>query len=277
VTITRKGQASRIATEYVRIRNLKRKFASLVALGYRNLQGKIIDMQGFRLFLAFCYSPKEDNNDSREVDPSNFVDKILGSAHNLSDVLEALRKTGLLNYKNYDILRSIIQEYASDDQELNEKLTEYGEEVAGYAVVTKMEEHMDSELQQREQSVADPKLFSVLSLKVGQNVTEHTLQYVKEVWDSLAQRLQIPHSALLFEEVADGCIEITWKFPSHLTTFIIRRAQENTNYFREQRVLRVTIADRCIYEGEAPTPENINVEKKGPSWRKVGVNHQWYP
>ena len=148
MTITRKGQASRIATEYVRIRNLKRKFASLVALGYRNLQGKIIDMQGFRLFLAFCYSPKEDNNDSREVDPSNFVDKILGSAQNLSDVLEALRKTGLLNYKNYDILRSIIQEYANDDQELNEKLTEYEEEVAGYAVVTKMVGYMDAELQQ---------------------------------------------------------------------------------------------------------------------------------
>jgi len=276
MTLRRKSQASRIAAEYVRIRNIKRKFASLVALGHRNLQGKIINMRDFRLFLAFCYLPKEENNDSVEVDSSDFVDKILGSAQNISDVLEALRKTGLLNYKNYDILRSIIQEYASDDQELNEKLTEYEEEVAGYALVTKMEEHMDAELQQREQSEADPKLFNVLSLKVGQNVTEHTLQYVKEVWDSLAQRLQIPHSALLFEEVADGCIEIVWKFPCHLMTFIIRRAQESTNYFREQQVLRVTIANRCIYQGEAPTPEDINEEKKGPNWRKVCVSHQWY-
>ena len=73
-------------------------------------------------------------------------------------------------------------------------------------------------------------------------------------------------------KVADGCIEIIWKFPSHLTTFIVRRAQENTNYFREQQVLRVTIADRCIYQGEAPTSENINEEKKGPNWRKVCVD-----
>lgn len=273
MTLTRKGQASHIAAEYVRIRNIKRKFASLVALGHRNLRGKIIDMQDFRLFLAFCYSPKEDNNDSREVDPSDFVDKILESAQNLSDVLEALRKMGLLNYKNYDIFRSIIQEYASDDQELNEKLTEYAEEVAGYAVVTKMEEYMITEQQQHEQSEADPELFNVLSLKVGENVTERSLHYVKEVWDSLARRLEMPHSALLFEKVADGCIEIFWKFPSHLTTFIIRQAQENTNYFWEQRVLRVTIADKCIYQGEAPTPENISEEKKGPNWRKVGVNH----
>ena len=148
MTLTRKGQASCIAAEYARIRSINRKFASLVALGHRNLRGKIIDMQDFRLFLAFCYSPKEDNNDSRELDPSNFVDKILGSAQNLSDVLEALRKTGLLNYKNYDIFRAIIQEYASDDQELNEKLTEYEVEVAGYAVVTKMVGYMDAELQQ---------------------------------------------------------------------------------------------------------------------------------
>ena len=91
---------------------------------------------------------------------------------------------------------------------------------------------------QHEPSEADPELFNVLSLKVGENVTERSLQYVKEVWDSLARRLQIPHSALLFEKVADGCIEIIWKFPSHLTTFIVRRAQENTNYFREQQVSR---------------------------------------
>ena len=35
-----------------------------------------------------------------------------------------------------------------------------------------------------EQSEADPELFNVLSLKVGENVTERSLQYVKEVWDS---------------------------------------------------------------------------------------------
>ena len=53
VMLGRKSQASRIAAEYVRIRDINRKFASLVALGHRNLRGKIVDMQDFRLFLAF--------------------------------------------------------------------------------------------------------------------------------------------------------------------------------------------------------------------------------
>ena len=221
------------------------------------------------MFLAFCYLPSEDSNDSREVDATDFVDKVVGAAQNLGDVLVALRRMGLLNYRNYSILRSLIDYYASDDQELNEKMQEYEEEVAGYAVATKMQDYVDVESQQCEQSETDPELFKVLSLKLGENVTDHTLQYVKEVWDSLASRLKLPHSALLFERVAEGCIEIIWTVPSHLTNFIVKRALENTEYFREKRVLRVTVADRCIYEGEAPTPDNIN--EKEDHWRKVGV------
>ena len=246
----------------------------MLALCHRKLQGKITDMQNFRVFLVQSYSPEGNSNDSRTVDASDFVDKVFGTARDLGDVLVALSKKGMLSYKNCHILRSIVDNYGSDDQELNEEMRKFDEDLAGYALATAMQDYVDVDSQRSKESEADPELFCVLSLKVGEYVTERTLQYVKEVWDSLARRLEIPHSALLFEKVANGCIEMVWKFPSHLTNFIIRRAQENTNYFWEQQVLRVTIANRCIYEGEAPIPEN---EKKSPSWRKVGVSHLWYP
>ena len=272
--MTHKGRVSRIAKEYLRIRDIPRKFASLFALGLCKLQGKIVDMRRFRVFLIPFYSPKDDSDDSRAVDASDFVDKVLGSAQDLSDVFVALSQAGLLNYTNYGILRSIIIEYASDDQELNQQMREYEDEVAGYALVTSMKDYVDAELQQCEPAEVDPELLSVLSLKVGESVTEHTLQYVKEVWDSLASRLKLPQSALLFEKIADGCIEMTWILPSHLTNFVIRQARENTEYFIERRVLRVIIANRCIYDGEAPIHEITN-EKKDPG-RKVGVSIQWF-
>ena len=272
---THKGRAARIAAQYLRIRKIEDKFTSVLALSHEKLQGKITDMQTFRVLLVQSYSPRGNSNDTRAVDASDFVDKVFGTARDLGDVLAALSKRGMLNYKNSHILRSIVDNYGSDDQELKEEMKKFDEDLAGYALATAMQDYVDVDSQQIKESEADPELFSVLSIKVGENVTERTLQYVKEVWDSLARRLEIPHSALLFEKVADGCIEMVFKFPSHLTNFIVRRAQENTNYFWEQRVLGVTIANRCIYEGEAPIPEN---KKKGrPSWRKVGVSHQWYP
>ena len=270
MTYTHKERASRIAAKYLRIRNIKDKFASLVALADRNLRGKITDMQNFRVFLAYCYSPEDDSNDSRAVDASDFVDKVLDTTQNVSDVFVALTNRGMLSYENCHILHSVVDTYASDDQELKEEMRKYEEELTGYALVTGMKEHVDAVSPQDEESEANTGLFTLLSLKVGENLTEHTLQYVKEMWDSLAHLLKLPHSALLFKKVAEGCIEMVWTVPSHLTDFIIRRAQESTECFREQRVLRVTVANRCIYEGEAPTPDNTN-EKQDPNWRKVGV------
>lgn len=272
VTRTHKDQASHIAAEYLRIRDIKWKFASLLSLGHCKLQEKIINMQKFRVFLAPFYLPQDNSNDSQRVDASDFVDKVLVTAKDLSDVFVALCRAGLLDYKNYGILQSIIKEYASDDGELTQKMEEYVKEVAGYILVTKMITYVDAVFLQDKDSEADPKLFDKLSLKVGGNVTEHTLQYVKDLWDSLALQLKIPQSALLLEMVAKGCIEITWNLPYHLTNFVISRARENTEYFREKKVLRLAIANRYVHEVEAPI---INEEKRDP-WRKVGASLQWH-
>ena len=267
MTHTHEGHASRMPAQYLRLQKLEGKFASLLAISHRKLQGKITDMPNFRVFLLPFYSPQDNSNDSREADTSDFVDKVLSTAQNLGDVFSVLSRKGMLSYKNCHILRSIIDNYAGDDQELNDEMRNYDEELAGYALVTDMVDVVSQQDVESEDD-PDPDLFSVLSFKVGRNVTEHTLQYVKEFWDSLAHRLKLPHSALLFQRVAKGCMEIIWTVPSHLTNFIIRRVQENTEYFREQQVLRVTIANTCIYEWEALTPENTN-EKKDPDRRKV--------
>ena len=70
--------------------------------------------------------------------------------------------------------------------------------------------------QQGEQSKPDPKLLDELSVKVKANVTEKTMKYVSELWDSLAYRVKLPVTALLFQKVAKGCVQITWLLPFHL-------------------------------------------------------------
>ena len=249
----------------VRAKNLQKIkdiFASLTALAASVLQGKDINISNFRLFLTARYLPEEDSNDARAIDPSKFVNQVLGTAQSITEILQSLMIHRLLSYKNFDVLCSIINHYASDDIDMKRKLDEYEEELAGYVLVTKIIDHLDVELQE---SVAepDPELLHELSVKVKANVTEKTLKYVSELRDSLAYRVKLPVTALLFHKIAEGCVEITWLLPCHLTEFITRQLEESTDYFQEENILQVTIDGRCIYERQllSEQEEKIDPEK----------------
>ena len=251
---------------------IKFQYASLLSLALSVLKRKNIDMSIFRVFLAALYLPEEDSNDTREINPSRFIVEVLGSAHSLSEIFELLMIQGLLSYKNFYVLRSIINHYASDDTEMKEKLSEYEQALAGYVLVTKMQDYLDAELQQGEQSKPDPKLFDELSVKVKANVTEKTLKYVNELWDSLAYRVKLPVTALPFHRVAKGCVEITWLLPFHLTHFATRQLQESTDYFRIENIIRVTVAGRCVYEELPPVQESGKKEDTDPG-KKVTTTY----
>ena len=256
------------------LQKIKFKYASLLSLALSVLQRKNINVSVFRVFLAALYLPEEDGDDTREISPSRFIFEVLGTANSLSEIFELLMIQGLLSYKNFYILRSIINHYASDDTEIKKKLSEYEEALAGYELVTKMQDHLDAEHQQEEQSKPDPKLLHELSVKVKANVTEKTLKYVSELWDSLAYQVKLPVTALPFYRVAKGCIETTWLLPLHLTHFATKRLQESIEYFQEENIIRVTIAGRCVYEELPPAQESARKEETDP--RKKVTVAMWY-
>ena len=249
------------------------KFASLIAVAESVLQGKEIKMSNLRSYLIARYLPEEDNNDTRAIDPDRFVSQVLGTPQNVSEILESLMIHRLLSYKNFDILRSIINHYASDDPEIKAKLNEYEEELAGYVLVTKMKDYLNAEIQQSELSEPDPELLHEISVKVKANVTEKALKYVSELRDSLAYRVKLPVTAVLFHKIAKGCVEITWLLPCHLTEFTRRRLQESTDYFQQEKILRVTIAGRCVYQELPPVQESARKEEID-SGRKVRTENK---
>ena len=247
------------------LQKIKFEYATLLSLALSVLQRKNIDMSIFRVFLTALYLPVEDSNDAREINPSRFIVEVLGTAQNLGEIFQSLLARGLMDYKNCYVLRSIIDRYASDDTEMKKTLTEYEEALAGYVLVTIVKDYLDAELQlhQDEQSKPDPKLFDELSVKVKAKVTEKTLEYVRKLWGSLAYQVKLPVTALPFHRVAKGCVEITWLLPFHLTQFATRRLQESTEFFREENIIRVTIAGRCVYEELAPVQESARREETG--------------
>ena len=244
------------------LEKIRGKFASLIALAGSVLQGKDIDMSNLQLFLTAHYLPVEDDNDTRAIDPSRFISQVFGNARSVSKVLQSLMIHNLLNFKNFKVLRSIINHYASGDIEMKTKLDEYEQQLAGYILVTKMNEYLNAELKPSEETKPDLKLLNELSIKVKASVTEKTLKYVNELWDSLVYQVKLPVTALLFHRVAEGCIEITWLLPFHLTLFTTRRLQESTDYFREKSILSVTIDGKCVYQEMPPVQEETNTGRK---------------
>ena len=186
------------------LQKIKNKFASLLALANEVLQGKNINMSNLRAFLIAHYLPEEDDNDTKAIDPSKFISQVLGTPQNVSEILESLLVHHLLSYKNFDVLRSIINHYASDDVEMKTKLDEYEQELAGYVLVTKMKDYLNAEIQQSELSEPDFNLLDELSFIVKANVTEKSLNYVSELWNSLKHEIKLPIPLLLLHAVAGG-------------------------------------------------------------------------
>ena len=83
------------------IQMIKGKFASLLALAKRVLQGKNVGSSKFRRCLATCYLPEEDSNDAKEINASRFIAEVLGNAQSLGEIFELLKIQGLLSYKNF--------------------------------------------------------------------------------------------------------------------------------------------------------------------------------
>ena len=132
------------------------------------------------------------------------------------------------------------------------------------------------------------ELFVKLTAKCKVNVTDHTLSYVIDLWQLLAKQFALPQPAMIFHEVAKGCISITWLIPANLVKYVTQMAQESANKFAEENVLRVTLEEQCIYSMETklvtglvtdptlPDSEPSRLETEAPKVCCLGyIAHHW--
>ena len=264
------------------IRKINGKFSMLVTRSRKRLQSRI-DVKEFQTFLVTMYSSPNSR------DGSGTVTTVIKSAESLDEMFVALGEYGLWDYLNYDLLQEIIEEFASDDDELNSMMEQYQQDLTGHILTQKIETYLeathdelpittsDSETSGDEIIPALPQqkkreLFKELSFKVEINVADHTLGYVKDLWRSLRKQFRLPRPAMILQRIAEGCICITWLIPTNLVRHVTRMAEETTNMFPKQHILRVMLEEHCIYpmetelETEHPLlePEPLLPEIKSP-------------
>ena len=249
---------------------IKGKFSTLVTNSRKRLQSRAIDVADVQTFLIIMYS----SPDSR--DGNDMVFTVVESAESLNAIFNALTKYGLWDYINYYLLQSIIVEFASDDNELKSMIEQYQKDLTGYVLSLKIQTYLDvthspwpivttgdSETSAEEIVPALPpqqkcELFTKLSLKIDVNVSDHTLSYVIDLWKSLAKQFALPQPAMILDNIAEGCLGVTWLIPANLVEYVAKMAHKTSTVFAEKHILRVMLDERCIYpmEAEPPLPES---------------------
>ena len=252
---------------------IKGIFSKLVTKSSKRLQYKSIDIEDVQTFLvSMCSSPNSrDGNDT--------IATVVESAKSLDEIFRTLSKYGFWDYLNYFLLQSLIEQFASDDDELNGMMEQYQKDLTGHILTLQIQTYLDAT--QHEHSfgtmndsdkVDDEnipefstlpleekhKLFKKLSIKVDTNVTDHTLGYVYDLWRSLTNQFVLPQPAMILDSIAKGCLGITWFIPVNLVEHITNMAQENSDMFAKWRIVRITLEEQCIYpmETEPPLPES---------------------
>ena len=239
------------------------KFAILVTKSRKKLQNREIDVEDIQTFLITIYSSPNSR------DGTGMVTTVLESAKSLDEIFRALGKYGLWDYLNYSLLQRIIKEFARDDKELNDMMDQYQQDLTGHILTLRIQTYLEATKHPIAMSDSDNsteeviplqqkhKLFKKLTTKCEINVTNHTLVYVTDLWESLAKQFALPRPAMVLHEIAEGCIGITWLIPANLIKYVMRMARESANMFAEENVLRVTLEEQCIYpmETEPSLPE----------------------
>ena len=230
-----------------------RKWGALVVRTYEVLQDKLdskeITSNRFRLFLGSLYSCQGKMNGGQ------FIRKILKPSASICEMFEMLTAEDVWGFMNYYLLESIIEEYGDDRTKA--MMEQYKQDLTGYMLVTKIKDYLDAvDLEhptRRMLPIPQEKLFSLLTTKTdGVNITDQSLKYVKDLWESLRKQFSLPKHILVLYKIGDGCLEITWHIPSESAAYVIRKAKENEDYFREQQFLRVSVDGVHVYtESEA--------------------------
>ena len=239
---------------------IKGKFSILVTRSRKKLQNKDIDVDDVQTFLVTMYS-SPDSKDGRDT-----VAMVVKSAANLQEIFFALSKHGLWDYLNYYLLQSIIKAFADDDKELNGMMEEYQKDLTGYVLTLQIQTYLGATKHPIAMSGSDNlteevvflqqdyELFKKLTAKYEINITKYTLSYIIDLWQSLAKQFALPRPAMILQNIAEGCIGITWLIPANMVKYITQMARETTNMFAEENVLRVTLEEWCIYPMEAEPP-----------------------
>ena len=193
----------------------------LVTKSRRRLQSRI-NVEEFRIFLITMYSSPNSR------DGMSMITTMTQSTESLDEMFVAFGEYGLWDYLNYHLLEEIIEEFASDDDELNDMMKLYQQDLTGHILTQTIVTYLEAIHEEPPISTSDSdtsgdeiipalpqqkrKLYKKLAFMCEVNVTDHTIKYVIDLWQSLGEQFELPPLEMILHHIAEGTTHSLVKF-----------------------------------------------------------------
>ena len=224
---------------------IKQSFATLLKKVAVKLRSKELDLEVFRFFIVNLFPPG----------------KCIPHSTNIITIFEAITENELWNFWHYSPVEKIVKEFAPNDENMRELIDTYKKELSGYRAATSIAEAIevysscirDHEKGDRSHPLParqDPAYLERLTVKLKTPVADKTLEYVHDLWISLAEYFLLPSLSALLDNIQKGCLEVSWLIPPHHLFQIVGNLQDNVSFLRSKDITRVLHAGVCVYDGD---------------------------
>ena len=222
---------------------IKGSFATLVMRVTKRLERKEIDMKGFRMYIINLFPPGD----------------IISNASGVTDIFEIISRHQLWDYTHYAPIEEISEKFGGDDPELTEWIKDYRLKLAGFYATSKIVDYItvlksEEEIAEPEESLRqdlaryDKHYCKKLTIKLKARITDNCLDYIDQLWRSIAEYFSLPSLSVLLDSIHEGCIEVTWCVPTPLAFQIQTNIPDSTEFFQHQEVIQVVLDDEILYD-----------------------------
>ena len=223
---------------------IKGCFADLVRRIGKKLESRNINIQEFRTYMVTLFAP------------GHFINNI----EDIVEIFQAISRHRLWDFSDYVNLEQISSDFGGGDPELDEWMTEYKTKLTGFYATTKIVEYIDAcdsniELAEADDSLQqdiaryDKKYCKTLTMKLQSRVTQLCLDYIDQLWHSIANHFVLPSLSFLLEKIHKGCIEVILVIPIKTAMKILESSHDSIPFFEQNNIIKVMIEDKIIYQG----------------------------
>lgn len=183
---------------------------------------------------------------------------------NLVQIFKAVSARRLWDYIHHSPVEKLVKRCLRG--QIISEVNDYKKCLSGFYATTKLIDFIrtmnfnndDAEMEPCEvplcrYDVKDYRMLRV-KLKMQRSISEISLKYVQDLWNSFAEEFELPSLTAILDKVLEGCLEITWLIPPREAKQMAASAPMSTSFFRRNNIIFVYLDGCIIYEMVSPSP-----------------------
>ena len=171
-------------------------------------------------------------------------------------IFTAVSVNRLWDYQHYSPVEKLMARFLPKDHEVAGFISKYKANLSGFFSVTKIVDYiryMDFKADDNDElpstmkklTPVDYKRIKVV-LELDRKVTELSLEYVHNLWSSIAEDYDLPCLTAIIDKLIAGSLEVTWLVLPHIVDMITPRSK----LFRRHQIIKVFVDDVIIYDAK---------------------------